>query len=89
MKLPPLPGCTIARNESSDESGVWTKQRVEYWNEDNLRDYGLACALAMREECAKKCEGAQVNRPDDPPANYFDGGLQFCAEKIRSIEVER
>lgn len=41
-------------------------------------------ARAVAEKCAEICEVELVNRPDDPPANYFDGGLRHCAELIRA-----
>ena len=34
-------------------------------------------------ECVELCEKDLCNRKDDPPANYFDGGLRHCANAIR------
>ena len=56
------------------------------WSEDrptfSERVY-LAGMRAQAERDAVICERDLVNRPDDPPANYFDGGLRHCASLIR------
>ncbi len=44
-----------------------------------IREAVRLCA----ERCAEICERDIVNRPSDPPANYFDGGLRHCAAAIR------
>jgi hypothetical protein len=34
-------------------------------------------------ECVAICEKDLCNRKDDPPANYFDGGLRHCTRNIK------
>lgn len=38
------------------------------------------------EEAAKVCESMLINRPDDPPANYYDGGLRAYSAAIRALQ---
>ena len=45
-------------------------------------------AEAMREKAENKLEKELCNRPDDPPANYFDGGLRHGQKVIRNLKVE-
>jgi hypothetical protein len=73
MKLPPL-------FEPFDRIFVLADEPEEYevgvFTADQLRAYGLACAEAMREECASIVE------------SYYDTPMSV-ATKVRSIEVER
>lgn len=43
---------------------------------------GRAEAIA---EAARVCEAQQINRPDDPLANTFDGAARTCAKLIRAL----
>jgi len=40
---------------------------------------------AAIELAARVCERDIVNHKDDPPANYFDGGLRHCAAAVRQL----
>jgi len=42
----------------------------------------LAATKRTAQECVEICGGLTVNRPDDPFANYFDGGMRAAAQAI-------
>jgi hypothetical protein len=43
----------------------------------------IAFTELVIKECVAVCEADLCNRKDDPPANYFDGGIRHCTNKIK------
>jgi hypothetical protein len=70
----PLPPHAITKVEQSDETGVWTKQTVRYWNE-------AAVKLAVREALERAAEVC-----DDE--STIEGVAQKCAVLIRAMLKE-
>jgi len=57
----------------------WRKEPI-YIQPEERAIWNAAIELA-----ARVCERDIVNRKDDPPANYFDGGLRHCAAAVRLL----
>lgn len=72
MTLPPLPKPDTHCFDSDERKDVWSH------SPDQLRAYGIACAEAMKEECARVCEswGAWNKTAND------------CAAAIRALSAK-
>lgn len=87
MKLPPLPPIRTVEVKLQDEVFA----AIDGFAENQLRDYGIACAKAALEAAAEACEFTQKfidgegNVYAQLPAFY---DAKMCAVAIRALEIE-